>query len=291
MKKQNLKLFGMLFCVASMTIFSSCESQNEPDDPTTGQNASTNNKDDYELRFLTFEDTDAKFEAYTLDYASANIIKWSNLIDNPQYYGSLTYTEGGVYSWRDENNTELSHSFTAPYWNGGHAISNYVISDYAMLPEGYSGWYELQFSTPLGGHNGSANFCVHNSSGTSVQSLTFADNTERVVDHMYVTNTNYFLNSLTYGDGFNPTATEETFVKIVATGYNVKGEKTGIAEFYLCRNGKCITTWEKFDLTALGKVKRVDFNFLASSDQVSEWGLSCPTYFAYDNVAVRFENE
>ena len=276
MKKQNLKLFGMLFCVASMTIFSSCESQNEP----------------YELRILTFEDADAKFGAYTLDYASANIIKWSNLIDNPQYNGSLTYTEGGVYSWHDDNNTELSHTFTAPYWNdGGHAISNYVISDYAMLPEGYSGWYELQFSTPLGGYNGSKNFCVHNSSGTSEQSLTFADNTERVVDHMYVTNTNYFLNSLTYGDGFNPTATEETFVKIVATGYNAKEEKTGIAEFYLCRNGKCITTWEKFDLTALGKVKRVDFNFSVSSDQVGEWGLSCPTYFAYDNVAVRFENE
>lgn len=279
-------MWVMLLCVASMTMFTACETGTEPENPFLGQ---SNPNAEYELRILTFEDKDARFGSYTLDYASATIEKWSDLIDNAQYNGTLTYTADGVYTWHDEHNTELTHRFTAPYWGGGHAVSNYAIGNYQTLPDGYSGWYELQFCTPLGGNNGSKNFCVHNSSGTSEQSFSFADNVERIIDHMYVTNTNYFLNSLTYGDGFNPTATENTYVKIVATGYNAKGEITGAEEFYLCHNGKCITTWKKFDLTSLGKIAKVGFSFSVSDDLVSEWGLSCPTYFAYDDVAVRFE--
>ena len=96
-----------------------------------------------ELRILTFEDADARFTPYMLDYAGVTINKWSDLIDSQQYNGPLTYDfSGGLYTWYDENNTELTHSFVTPYWGGGHAISNYVIADYQNLPEGSYGWYE-----------------------------------------------------------------------------------------------------------------------------------------------------
>jgi hypothetical protein len=42
-------------------------------------------------------------------------------------------------------------------------------------------------------------------------------------------------------------------------------------------------------LTSLGKVVKVDFNILGSSD--NGYGFSQPAYFAYDNVAVRFDKE
>ena len=119
---------------------------------------------EYELRVLTFEDEDAKFTPYSLDYANKTINTWSDLVDDAQYGGTLTYNNYGeaTYCWYDENNTEIEHSFTTPYWGGGHAISNFVIENYETLPNGHYGWYELQFATPIGGHNNSKNFCVHN---------------------------------------------------------------------------------------------------------------------------------
>ena len=254
----------------------------------------------YELRVLTFEDEDAKFEPYEL-YGGAAINTWSDLVDDEQYGGSLTYTDSrnDKYYWYDEGNTELYHSFTTPYWGGGHVISNYVIEDYQNLPEGSYGWYTLQMANPIGGHNGSANFAVHNGYrdsfnsqiyDASLQSIEFKDGVERVVDHMYVTNTNYVLNSITYGDGFNVPATENTYLKIIAYGYNADNEEVGSLEFYLCNGASNILkTWQKWDLSPLGKVAKIAFNIVASEDQCGSYGMNCPGYFAYDDVAVRFE--
>ena len=254
----------------------------------------------YELRVLTFEDEDTKFTPYNLDYANKTISKWSDLVDDAQYGGTLTYNNYGkaTYYWYDGNNTEIEHSFTTPYWGGGHAISNFVIENYETLPEGHYGWYELQFATPIGGHNGSKNFCVHNGYKDDYNSqiydgklawFSFKNGKELVVDHMYVTNTCYVLNSLTYGDGFNNPATEDTYFKIVAYGYNANDEEVGTAEFYLCKTGRqFVTDWQKWDLSSLGKVNKIVFNFSGSDDLSGAYGLNCPAYFAYDDVAVRF---
>ncbi|MBR4046365.1 MAG: DUF4465 domain-containing protein, partial [Alistipes sp.] len=150
----------------------------------------------------------------------------------------------------------------------------------------------------IGGNNGSANFAVHNGYSdffnsqiydASLQTLEFADGVERVIDHMYLMNTCYVLNSLTYGDGFNSPATETTYIKIVAYGYNANDEETGSVEFALCENGVPVTEWTKWDLSSLGKVAKVAFNFSASEDQIGSYGMNCPAYFAYDDVAVRWE--
>ena len=267
--------------------------------PKRGEGDSSVDSPTYELRTLSFEDSTAKFTGYTL-YGGAEINTWSDLIDNMQYGGSLTYTDfvEDTYYWYDEGNTELFHSFTTPYWGGGHVVSNYIIEDYSVLPEGYYGWYELQMSNPIGGHNGSANFAVHNGYSdffnsqiydASLQTLEFADGVERVIDHMYVTNTCYVLNSLSYGDGFNAPASESTYIKVVAYGYNAAEEETGSVEIALCENGVLVTEWTKWDLSPLSKVQKVAFNFSASDDQIGSYGMNCPAYFAYDDVAVRWE--
>jgi hypothetical protein len=253
------------------------------------------------IRILTFEDSDAKFSAYEL-YGGASINKWSDLVDDSQYGGSLTYTNNSsdTYWWYDEGNTELFHSFTTPYWGGGHVISNYVIEDYETLPDGHYGWYELQMCNPIGGHNGSKNFAVHNGYSdfynsqlydASLQGFEFADGKERIVECMYVTNTNYVLNSLTFGDGFNSAATENTYIKIVAYGYNANDELVGTSEFTLCNGRNLVTTWEKWDLSSLGKVAKITFNFSASEDQIGSYGMNCPAYFAYDDVTVKFDTK
>ena len=256
---------------------------------------------DYELRTLTFEDADAQFAPYTLDYANRTISTWSDLVDDAQYNGTLTYTAGGVYTWCDEDNTLLTHSFTAPYWGGGHAISNFTNSGYAPedLPTNAYGWYEIQFATLHGGNNGSKNFCVHNghvddynSDYTTCQTIAFADGKARVIDHMYVTNICYTLNSLVHGDGFNPPATDTTTFHIVATGQDANGNEISRTTFVLY-NGmdSLLTEWKKWDLSVLGEVVSIGFNLVGSADLYGDWGLNAPAYFAYDDVAVRFDRD
>ena len=288
----------------------------------------------YELRVLTFEDADAMFEPYTLDYASADIATWSDLIDSPQYGGPLTYGDymSAMYTWWDENNTELMHIFPDNYaycfWGGGHAISNYwgegyldedrdlhiakyYGEDYVMDNAGNDsmlGWFNLQLMTPVPAHSGD-NFCVHYgykdffSYVENLPELSFADGEARVIDHMWVTNTSYTLNQLYNGVkseagnsfGGNWTGlTESAWLKIVAQGFDdidadAYAEPISEVEFYLVQGENVVTDWQKWDLSQLGEVAKVRFNFLYSDDMGGRYGFTIPGYFAYDDVAVRFD--
>ena len=221
--------------------------------------------------------------------------------------GSGTTEESEAYTWYDAGNTELKHTLPKSwdnycYWGGGHAISHYVSSDFAAHGSFidqltvYSKTASADVATTGGGHNGSNNFAVHfgykdNSGYTDSQilpSFAFADGVARVVDHMYVNNICYALNCYLNGNGLTAKIGPDDWVKLVATGYDTKGTKTGETVIYLC-NGpdNIIMDWTKWDLSSLGKVSKVTFNVTGSSD--NGYGFSQPAYFAYDDVAVRFE--
>lgn len=270
-------------------------------------------EDLYTLKTLTFEDDDAEFAQYTLSYCSADISTWSDLIDQTQYSGDILYSgsqsEGDYYSWTDENNTFLAHHLpynydAYRYWGGGHAISNYVTSDYVTY-----GNYEYQLTvynsnavkelvSGGGGHNGSDNFCVHfgymdgsGYNGTDeLPSIYFGDGTPRVIDHMWVANTAYALNCFREGNTLTDKIMEGDKVYLTATGYDENDEKTGECTIYLVNGpNNIVDGWVKWDLSSLGEVSRVDFNVLGTSD--NGYGYSQPAYFAYDDVAVRFPIE
>lgn len=290
----------------------------------------------YELRVLTFEDKDAKFSPYELDYVGANITTWSDLIDEPQYSGLLTYgndATDAMYYWYDEGNTELYHMFPDNYgyycfWGGGHAISNYwgagyadedrnkhianyygkdYVDQWAGKPgaDAALGWFLLQLMAPIAPHSGD-NFVVHYgykdffSYVENLPEISFFDGEPRVIDHMYVTNTNYTLNQLYNGvkseegnsfGGDWTGLTEDAWLKIVAYGYDDPDadEPTSEAEFYLVNGLNVVETWQKWDLSVLGKVAKVRFNFLYSDAMGGSYGFTIPGYFAYDDIAVRFE--
>ena len=294
---------------------------------------------DYELRILTFEDKDAKFEPYYLDYAyfwsGKEICTWSDLIDDKQYSGPLMYgndSMDAMYYWYDEGNTELYHMFPDNYaycfWGGGHAVSNYwgagyadedrnghiakyygedYVNQWAGKPgaDGALGWFLLQLMTPVPAHSGD-NFCVHYgymddySFIENLPEWTFYDCEPRVIDHMYVTNTIYTLNQLYNGVkseegnsfGGNWTGlTEDAWLKIVAYGFeNVDDdEPVSEVEFYLVQGLNVVEDWQKWDLSELGAVAKVRFNFLYSDEMGGRYGFTIPGYFAYDDVAVRFD--
>ena len=293
-----------------------------------------------DIRTLTFENQDAKFEPYYLDYADngsgREICTWSDLIDDVQYGGPLTYADymSAMYTWWDEGNTELYHMFPDNYaycfWGGGHAISNYWGEGYSdedrdrhiakYYGEDYVeenagndqmlGWFNLQFMTPVKAHSGD-NFCVHYgykdffSYVENLPELSFADGEARVIDHMWVTNTNYTLNQLyngvksEEGNSFGGNWTglkEDAWLKIVAQGFDdvdadADAEPISEVEFYLVEGMNVVTDWQKWDLSPLGEVAKVRFNFLYSDDMGGRYGFTIPGYFAYDDVAVRFGSE
>ena len=294
---------------------------------------------DYELRVLTFEDKDVKFSPFYLEYADGwsgrLITKWSELIDNPQYSGPLMYGNDAMdamYYWYDEGNTELFHMFPDNYafcyWGGGHAISNYwgagyadedrnghilnyygqeYLNQWAGKPgaDGALGWFLLQLMAPVAPHSGD-NFCVHYgykdffSYIENLPELSFADCEARVIDHMWVTNTNYTLNQLhngvksEEGNSFGGNWTglkEDAWLKIVAQGFESVDDDEPVteAEFYLVNGFNVVEDWQKWDLGVLGKVAKVRFNFLYSEEMGGKYGFTIPGYFAYDDIAVRFD--
>ena len=293
-----------------------------------------------DIRTLTFEDQDAKFASYYLDYvdnwSGREIYTWSDLIDDIQYGGPLTYADymSAMYTWYDEGNTELYHMFPDNYaycfWGGGHAISNYWGEGYSdedrdrhiakYYGEEYVednagndqmlGWFNLQLMIPIKPHSGD-NFCIHygyKDSYSYVENLpewSFADGEARVIDHMWVTNTNYTLNQLvngvkseegnTFGGGWEG-LTEDAWLKIVAQGFDdvdadAYTEPISEVEFYLVQGMNVVTDWQKWDLSGLGKVAKVRFNFLYSDEMGGRYGFTIPGYFAYDDIAVRFGTE
>ena len=272
-------------------------------DPSTGETQNAG----YELRVLTFEDADYKGGT---NFAGKS--DWSSLIDSPQYGGSMLYPNGSgttdeskAYTWYDAGNTELKHMLPKSwdnycYWGGGHAVSNYASSDYVANGDFnhqltvYKAGAEGDVRTG-GGHNGSNNFAVHfgykDKSGYTdsqiLPSFAFGDGMARVIDHMYVNNICYALNCYLNGNGLTAKIGDDDWVKLTATGYDGEA-KTGEASIYLCNGPKnIITDWTKFDLSGLGAVTKVEFNITGSSD--NGYGFSQPAYFAYDDVAVRFD--
>ena len=241
----------------------------------------------YDLRVLTFEDADYKgTESNASTY-------WSDLIpDGPYGNGNARY------SWYDEGNTELAYfpQFSL-YGMGGHAgISNYVGSDLSQ------GDYmcDLQVYNVEGGHSGS-NFNVHfgylDDSGMGMMEklvyFEFGDEVARVIDHMWVTNTTYVCNKLVNGEsgfGGDYVPSESSSLKIVAYGYkDYDTTEPTAAEFYLGEGLNYVSTWTKWDLSQLGEVVKVEFNLVGSDDMYGMYGFMLPGYFAYDDVAVRFD--
>lgn len=244
-----------------------------------------------ELRVLTFEDSDYK----GTDNGGKGFADWSSLIDDPQYNGPLLYpsTAEWLYNWNDDNNTFLASELVNNYndnkfWGGGgHAVSNYADTD--LTHKDFN--YQLAVYGTAG-HDGSQNFCIHNGSDQSgdmdkLASFYFKDGIERIVDHMWVTNTAYTLSLMQQGDTYgNLPFGADDYLRIVAIGLNLEGKETGRTSFDLAKGTDFVTEWTKWNLASLGKVARIAFNMEGS--QTSEWGLNTPAYFAYDDVAVRF---
>ena len=256
-------------------------------------------------KVLTFEDADAKFSSYELDYCGVTVNTWSDLIpaaDEQNYgYSSLIYSMGGEapYTWADENNTLLTHTF--PYnWGtyslagGGIVISNHFTTLEAM-EEDYD-IYNHQLSVlNESAHNGSNHYAIaYNDSKVDPDvkiSLSFTDGEAHKIKGMYVTIPAVSVYCMLYGNTFSDAFDEDDFLKLVATGTKADGS-TSTVEIMLAEGNNYDTwalDWTYFDLSSLGEVTEVTFHM--EEAQMDDWGTlyyRTPMYFAFDDVEVEF---
>lgn len=259
------------------------------------------------IKTLTFEDADAKFSSYSLDYCGVTVNKWSDLIpaSDEQAFNvsSMIYDVNWSgnpvsYTWSDLGNTELSHIFCeSPYgmaFSGGGIVITNMTTTLEAMGEDYNIYNHQLSIVNTSGHNGSSNYAIaYNDSeiGTSVKNkLSFADGKARTIKGMYVTIPAVTLFCMVNGSGFNEAFDDDDYLKLVATGKKADGT-TSTVEILLADGNDYQTwalDWTYFDLSALGEVTEVAFHM--EEAQVSDQGpwYCTPFYFAFDDVEVEF---
>ena len=265
-----MKKVFFLFSIIAL-LFAGCGKDNEPQD---------------ELYVIDFEAT------LLLDYLAGPTAYGENLYE--AYTGANRYIgyEDPIGLYMGIN--DLFGEFD--FWNGGIAISQWNDMD----TEGFTNQcsvYSIDAATEFGGYNGSKTFAVvHGGFMGLPPVISFNDGeTEATFDHFWVNNSSYTALSMLNGDDFYAkqfSYNDKDWFKLIITAEDKDGNSTGATvEFYLAdfrtpTSPGVITEWTKVDLKPLGnRVHTIKFDF-ASSD-TADWGMNTPTYFCFDNLAIR----
>lgn len=258
---------------------------------------------------ISFEDDDQLMDLTGSLTTGDEPLKWSDLIDDQQYGGTLLYGEDGMggnctYTFIDQFSGLMSGfqgeftgadlSWGNAYWSGGLALSNYYNS--SIEDGGYLTQLEVYSESDHGGANGSDNFLMSYGYNDVVQTAVSYDSRPYIgnmygdftIESLYVNNSTYLLHSVGFGDQFNTAADENTQVMFVLEGYRdaEEEESAGSVVFYLVKDGVPVTEWTKVDCSALGKCDHFRVNITASEDQSGEYGLNVPAYVAIDDIVI-----
>lgn len=166
-------------------------------------------------------------------------------------------------------------------WDG-FAVSNKTDKTTA----GYGNMYSVYGD---GGADNSAKFGVASLFGATA--FSFAGKSERIVDHVYITNSTYAYLAIKDGNdgGFGGVTAfaKGDWFRLTINGYDAKGTETGEETLYLAdyRGDEpfILQEWKKVDLTGLGEVNKVTFS-LHSSD-TGDYGINTPASFCIDNIS------
>lgn len=205
---------------------------------------------------------------------------------------------------------------TAPvnYWDGGFIVSDWNYK--ANIPGKTGDWwysylnqasvYSGTSGSKNGGYSGSNNFAVmfgyvdfYNSTYATRPKIDFTTGSG-VVNGTYVCLSSYTYGVIEYGNTFGSgvatplkdVANGKGYLKLQAYGFNGSTATNGglPVEIYLARYNNHlpivapVTAWTYFDLSALGTVTRVEFNF--EGNDSGTYGLNTPAYVCMDNVQV-----
>lgn len=167
-------------------------------------------------------------------------------------------------------------------WWHGFAISNQTATTFT----GYSG--PDQYNSSVGhGYDNSKAYSVAYSDGSYVEITNSKDGAD--LTGVYVTNSACGATIMQNGNKFARAFAKGDWLKLTATGTKADGT-TAKADFYLAdyrdvdaTKRYIITDWTWFDLSSLGKVKKVTFTFTGTDMSDNGKWLNTPTYFCLDD--------
>lgn len=198
------------------------------------------------------------------------------------------------------------------FWNGGVVRSQW---NYRTDIEGKTeGWWmtysnqcsvyntaSVDGSNKGAGADGSNTFAVINGYNDgnfnhSAASMSFSGGKEYVIEDLMYCPTSYLYGVMTNGSAYstNPGMSLESvrgWFKMTVTGYDAAGNVTSTVDEYVAdfrdseRKVEIPTTWTPLNLTGLGKVNKIVFNFTGSD--TGAYGMNTPAYMAIDNIKVR----
>lgn len=280
-------------------------------------------KKSFVLPFVSFLSFAAFLSACSDDEDTLRIIDFESepqYLAGPTSYGDNLYEayEGDKFSQWDVAVAESGERFycglnAKNFYEGGIVLSQWNYR--SNLPDkGEDWWYSPDnqcsvYNTDAkdgekgkAGHNGSATFAViyGRSDYNSNPEFHFSAGAAFRIRKMYICNSSYAYGVMTegnkYGKDGEGVSLEKAkgWFKVLAYGYDVNGKETNggkPVEKYLCdyREGAnprvdLGTTWQEWDLSALGSVNRVKFDFEGSD--TGEWGLNTPSYLCIDDIFI-----
>ena len=184
------------------------------------------------------------------------------------YMDQMSYTEE---PWIFVNNS-------AEYWWNGFAFS--TLND--TTTAGYENQYSV-FNTATPTTFAVAFYEVYSNTPAVFRVCDGQVRRLRTVD---VCNATYPALAIRNGSNFSRKFTSGDWFKVIFTGYDVYGQKSGVVEFYAAdyRNGKSYicSEWTKVDLSTLGAVQKVEITM--DSSDTGEWGINTPCYICLDNL-------
>lgn len=168
------------------------------------------------------------------------------------------------------------------HWWHGFAISNQTATTFT----GYSG--PDQYNSSVGhGYDNSKAYSVAYSDGSYVEITNSEDGAD--LTGVYVTNSACGATIMQNGNKYARAFAKGDWLKLTATGTKADGT-TAKADFYLAdyrdvdaTKRYIITDWTWFDLSSLGKVKKVTFTFTGTDMSDNGKWLNTPTYFCLDD--------
>ncbi|WP_173003025.1 DUF4465 domain-containing protein [Chitinophaga sp. SYP-B3965] len=303
----NKTLIAAITCLVAVT---SCSKQNDLLDPISQQETLKNEQSTLK-KLTTF---------YTIDFEGIG----SSYMAGNTSYGDNAYSSWGGTQIAPYVHSPSNLRFAVKgagggtpveFWDGGFVVSNW---NYKSNISGTSGdwWYSYLNQCSVysgthgannGGSGGSSNFAVMfgyvdaaNSSFATRPTLNFTSGSSGIIEGMEICLSSYtygvIMNGNTFGSGtatpLSNIAGGTGYLKLQAYGFNGASATNGGApvEIYVARYNNFLpvagplTSWTYFDLSALGNVTRVEFNFVGND--TGSFGLNTPAYICMDNVEV-----
>ena len=198
------------------------------------------------------------------------------------YLGTSTATSTGSY-FRDDISIDpfvLTHTYAS--WGFGEGFTFTSCAN-----DTTAGFTNLSAITKKGVKT-NAYFISNAGAWETPAEISFKDGKAYNVKECYVTNSVYAYLAIKDRNDGNPTPyvkdwTAEDCFKLTITGYK-DTIKTGSVDFKLADGMSIVDTWQKIDLTKLGKVTKLNFS-LSSTDEYGGF-MNTPAYFCLDQLTV-----